>query len=50
MDDFKKLVSESEYLRFVDFLIGINDGSIEKTTLFTFITIRNQIFFNTILR
>jgi len=36
MDDFKKLVSESEYLRFIDFLVGINDGSIEKTTLFTF--------------
>ena len=33
---FKTLISENEFKRFLDYLEGINEGSIEKCSLFTF--------------
>ena len=34
--ELKKLMPEKEFKRFYEYLDGINDGSIEKTSLFTF--------------
>lgn len=36
MTQFSKLVSEKELARFQEFLQNLNEGSIEKSSLFTF--------------
>jgi len=36
MTQFSKLVSEKEFARFQEYLLNLNEGSIEKSSLFTF--------------